>query len=260
MRVHYLQHVPFEGIGAIDDWIRARGHTLSGTRLFETPAGSVAGPAAEPGLAAGSAAEPAPTFPDPVDVDLLVVMGGPMNIYEHQAYPWLAPEKAFIAEVVRAGRAVLGICLGAQLLADVLGGAVTRGPQREIGWWPVTITPAGRAVSVFAGFPDDLTVLHWHGDTFAIPPGAVHAATSEACPNQAFALEDGRLVGLQFHLEETRESLAALVENAGNELESAAGAPWVATADALLRTDAAYEACRAWLFTLLDRMVLTVAQ
>jgi GMP synthase-like glutamine amidotransferase len=242
MRVHYLQHVPFEGIGAVDDWIRAREHTQSGTRLFEAPAGV----AADPG------------FPDPADVDLLVVMGGPMSVYEYQKYRWLTAEKTFIAEVVGAGRAVLGICLGAQLLADVLGGAVARASQREIGWWPVEITPAGRATAVFADFPDSLTVLHWHGDTFAIPPGATHAASSQACPHQAFALDDGRLVGLQFHLEETQDSLAALVVNAGDELAVGSSEPWVATADDLLREDAPYEACRARLFTLLDRMVLTV--
>jgi GMP synthase-like glutamine amidotransferase len=244
MRVHYLQHVPFEGIGAIDDWIRAGGHALSGTKLFETTAGPAAGPG----------------FPNPADVDLLVVMGGPMNVYEHEKYPWLRAEKAFIVEAVGAGRAVLGICLGAQLLADVLGGTVTRAPQREIGWWPVEITPAGRATAVFSDFPNGLTVLHWHGDTFAIPSGATNVASSQACPHQAFALDDGRLVGLQFHLEETRDSLAALVANAGDDLASDPSEPWVATADDLLREDAPYEACRALLFTMLDRMVGSVSQ
>lgn len=260
MRVHYLQHVPFEGIGAIGDWILARGHVLSGTRLFEIPAGPAAGLGPAAMTVAGSATGPSarPVWPDPAEVDLLVVMGGPMNIYEYHAYPWLAPEKAFIARTARAGRAVLGICLGAQLLADVLGGPVTRAPQREIGWWPVEITSAGRAVPVFADFPDGLSVLHWHGDTFAIPPGAIHVASSQACPHQAFALADGRLVGLQFHLEETRESLATLAENAREELESAAEDPWVATAEALLREDAPYEPCMAALFALLDRMALIV--
>ena len=107
---------------------------------------------------------------------------------------------------------MLGVCLGAQLVADVLGGQVSRGEHPEIGWYTVELTETGRAIPVFAGFPERFTALHWHGDTFAIPPGAVHVASSEACANQAFTHDGGRVVGLQFHLEETRESLALLRE------------------------------------------------
>ncbi len=133
-----------------------------------------------------------------------------MNVYEEAEYPWLAAEKAFIAAAIGAGKPVLGICLGAQLIAAVLGGTVSKGPQPEIGWYPVELTPAGRELPLFAGFPDRFTALHWHGDTFSIPPGATHVASSAACANQAFAYDGGRVVGLQFHLEETRESLAQL--------------------------------------------------
>ena len=120
MQLHYLQHVPFETIAGIGDWATSRGHTVSGTQLF------------------------AEEFTHPGDFDFLVVMGGPMNIYEEAEYPWLAEEKAFIASAVEAGKLVLGVCLGAQLVADVLGGPVTPGPQPEIGWYPVELTEAGR--------------------------------------------------------------------------------------------------------------------
>ena len=183
-----------------------------------------------------------------------MVMGGPMNIYEYNKYPWLAAEKDFIRAATEAETAVLGICRGAQLLADALGGPVTRAPRREIGWWPVTLTDAGRTIPVFADFPDRFTALHWHGDTFAIPPGATHVASSEACPNQAFALDGGRVVGLQFHLEETRTALTTLAENAAEDLVVEPPEPWVATRQAPLRADVPYEPCRGLLFSLLDRM------
>jgi GMP synthase (glutamine-hydrolysing) len=175
-----------------------------------------------------------------------------MNIYEEADYPWLAAEKTFIASTVDAGKALLGICLGAQLLADVLGGPVTKGEHREIGWFPVELTEAGRALPVFAGFPNSFPVLHWHGDTFAIPPGAAHTASSAACVNQAFAFDGGRVAGLQFHLEETRESLTDLVENARHELVDG---PWIATAAQLLAADAPFAQCHDLLFALLDEMM-----
>ena len=122
MRVHYLQHVPFEGIGAIEDWVRDRSHSLSGTEMFRW---------SEPGSKEIKRAE---------DLDFLVIMGGPMNVYQESRYPWLSMEKDLIGSVIAADKLVLGICLGAQLIADVLGGTVTKGEHREIGWyggrWP----------------------------------------------------------------------------------------------------------------------------
>ncbi len=247
MRVHYLQHVPFEGIGAIGDWVWARGHDLSATRLFRASD------------AAASVDADVPVLPAPDALDLLVVMGGPMGVYQTNEYPWLDQEKAFIKEMIDHGRAVLGICLGAQLIADVLGGSVTRNAHREIGWWPVQMTAAGRGVLVFADFPHTFTSLHWHGDTFAIPPGAVHVATSDACTNQAFALDGGRVVGLQFHLEETASSLASLVKNAGHDLVVDPTQNWVQSEHDILRWNAPYDVCRGLLFALLDRMAPTGA-
>ena len=180
MRVHWLQHANFEDLGCIAPWLAADGHSVSGTRLYagETP-------------------------PDSAAFDALIVMGGPMNIYEYDRYPWLRSEKRLIRAAVDAGKRVLGVCLGAQLLADVLGGPVTRNADSEIGWFPLSLTAAGRESALFADLPQSFTGFHWHGDTYALPPGAVCLATSEACAQQAFAL--GRQVlGLQFHLEVTR--------------------------------------------------------
>lgn len=229
MRVHYLQHVPYEGTGAIGEWAHTRGHALTGTEMFRQ------------GL------------PRPDDLDLLVVMGGPMNIYQEAEYPWLAAEKAFIAKAIDAGKAALAICLGAQLLADVLGGSVLKGEHSEIGWYPVELTEAGRALPVFTGFPARFTALHWHGDTFTIPPGAAHVASSVACASQAFAYDGGRVTGLQFHLEETRESLTQLVDNTRGELVEG---EWIVGPGELLAPDAPFAPCRELLFALLDAIVM----
>lgn len=240
MRVHYLQHVSFEGIGAIEEWTRSRGHAVSGTQMFRLPEAGSGG------------------TPQPDDLDLLVVMGGPMNIYQESRYPWLSAEKELIASVIAANKLVLGICLGAQMAANVLGGTVTKGAHREIGWYPVDLTQAARAVPVFAEFPARFSALHWHGDTFSIPPGAVRVASSEACANQAFAYNGGRVVGLQFHLEETRDSLALLVEHARAEIR-ADGEPaaerWISSEAEMLSPEAPFAPCRDLLFSLLDSMV-----
>lgn len=240
MNVHYLQHVPYEGLGSIQDWVDTRGHQLSGTPMFAEPFGTA-------GLL------------DPDGVDLLVIMGGPMSVREHDKHPYLPGEKNFIRTCISRRKAVLGICLGAQLIADVLGGEVTRAPYEEIGWHPVELTGAGRKLEVFAHFPDRFTTLQWHGDTFSIPQGATHAASSEAVTNQAFTFDDERVVGLQFHLEETRETLGELVQVAGSNLPASPDmtrAPWVSPLEDLLAPDAPFDACREMLFGLLDRIVM----
>ena len=136
-----------------------------------------------------------------------------MNIYQHERHPWLVPEKALIRAALDGGKRALGICLGAQLLADVLGGAVTRNAESEIGWFPVTLTEAGRAVSLLADLPDSFTAFHWHGDTYALPQNAESLAFSEACAQQAFSVDRGRVLGLQFHLEVTQANANVWFEN-----------------------------------------------
>jgi GMP synthase (glutamine-hydrolysing) len=175
MRVIVLQHAVGEGPGEIARWAEARGHTVSVRHLY-----------------AGDA------LPALDEFDLLVVMGGEMNIYQDRDYPWLKPERRFIAAALQAGRRVIGICLGAQLIADALGSRVTQTPLWEIGWFPVEFTPEAR--KHFPALPASATVLHWHGDTYELPRGALRLAANDACPEQGFVLA-GKCLGLQFHLE-----------------------------------------------------------
>ncbi|MBN2684890.1 MAG: type 1 glutamine amidotransferase [Pontiellaceae bacterium] len=192
MKLHYLQHVAFEGLGQIEAWAQNHDIEISCTRLF-----------------AGDALPPLEQF------DTLVIMGGPMGIYDHDEYPWLPDEKAFIKRAIDAEKPVLGICLGAQLIADVLGAKVYPGPQKEIGWFPLQ-----RTAEAPEWFPETLTAFHWHGDTFDIPDGAVRLASSAACANQGFISRD-HVIALQFHMETTPESMEALIANCAAELVDA---------------------------------------
>jgi GMP synthase-like glutamine amidotransferase len=194
LNIHCLQHVPFEGPAGIGDWVAARGHRLTTTHLYRGE-----------------------KFPDVASVDWIVVMGGPMNIYEHRFHPWLREEKEFIAEAIAQGKTALGVCLGAQLIADVCGARVYQNTEKEIGWLPVSFQGEKVVETLFPDAAREMTVFHWHGDTFDLPPNAVRLASSEGCVNQAFALGD-RVVALQFHIETTAQSVAALVEHCGNEL------------------------------------------
>jgi GMP synthase-like glutamine amidotransferase len=192
VRAHYLQHVPFESPGSILPWLEQRRASVTSTRLFE-----------------------AHTLPAVGDFDLLAVMGGPMSVNDEAGHPWLIAEKRLVRDAIDTGRAVVGVCLGAQVIASALGCRVYRNEAREIGWFPVSATPAAAAGSL--RWPDELAVFHWHGETFDLPSGAVRLASSEGCLNQAFQIGD-RVVGLQFHLEATPETVAAMVEHCRHEL------------------------------------------
>lgn len=194
MTVYYLQHVPFEGLGAIASWIRARDLAIARVALFEDQ-----------------------PLPEARETDALIVMGGPMGANDEKRYPWITGEKRFIAEVIDQGKPVLGICLGAQMIAAVLGAGVYPNTHKEIGWFEVTRTTAADQTDLAGCLPERFNAFHWHGDTFDIPGGAVHLAVSQACPNQGF-LYDQRVLGLQFHLESTRESIAALLTHCADEL------------------------------------------
>jgi GMP synthase (glutamine-hydrolysing) len=200
MHIHILQHVPFEDEGAIRGWASGKGATLSRTRLF--------------------AGDP---LPQSDRYDWLIVMGGPMGVSDHYYYPWLRDEKATIGRAIEEGKTVLGICLGAQLIAQVLGAKVYKNSHREIGWFPLELTEAGSESALFRGIPRRFTAFHWHGDAFEIPAGATHLAQTIACGNQAFSLEE-RVVGLQFHLESTGQSVENLLHNCRSEIEPG---PWM---------------------------------
>ena len=229
MHLHYIQHAPYEPPAAIADWARERGFRMSMTLAVTEE------------------------WPSLDDIDWLVIMGGSMGAYEVGVHPWLVSEKRFIRQAIDAGKAVLGVCLGGQLVADALGGEVEHNEFEEIGWFPVTLTPEMAESAVFRKLPRSFTTGLWHGDTFSIPDGAVRMASSEGCVNQAFEYAEGRVVGLQFHPEWRREDVRALFEHCGSDI--APGGPYVQTADELLgASDELFAANHELLFALLDDM------
>lgn len=190
MKAVILQHVPFEGPGSIADWLSARKAEVNTLQLY-----------------AGD------TLPAATANDLVIVMGGPMSVNDEWFHDWLSDEKLFLAQCIAAGKAVVGICLGAQLIASALGAKVGPNEHAEIGWFDIEPAPTDDTFH----FPERTTVLHWHGETFALPTGARLLARSEACRNQAFQLGE-RVIALQFHLETTPESLDEMLEACGDEL------------------------------------------
>ena len=227
MNIHYLQHVPFEGLGSMQQQLQLAGHHIQSTQLY-----------------AGQA------LPEISEVDWLIVMGGPMGIYDENQYPWLVAEKQFIRACIDAGKLVLGVCLGAQLIADVLGAAVTANPHREIGWFPIQLTGKAKALGLNSVFTEEAEVFHWHGDTFAIPSGAINIASSEACLNQGFVYKS-KVVGLQFHLETTEQSAGALISHCADELD---GSRFVQSAEDMLRQPQRFDAINRMMAALLGWM------
>jgi GMP synthase-like glutamine amidotransferase len=145
-------------------------------------------------------------------------MGGPMNIYDHENYPWLLREKQFIKTAIDTGKLVIGLCLGGQLIADVIGGEVTKNNQLEIGWFPIRFKEGLKSSAFFSFLPDEPTVFHWHGDTFSkLPENAECIAESDACENQAFIYKE-KVFGFQFHLETTEKIINDLVINCADEM------------------------------------------
>jgi GMP synthase (glutamine-hydrolysing) len=156
-------------------------------------------------------------LPEADGFDFLVIMGGPMGAGDDNRYSWLTAEKRFIEHAVHQNKTVLGICLGVQLLAVVLGARVFQNRHKEIGWFPVTFTDEGRESPIFTAIPSRLTVFHWHSDTFDRPRDAIRVAGSEACLNQAFVYGP-RVLGLQFHLEFTQSSVKELILHCAKDL------------------------------------------
>lgn len=193
-----LRHVPFEDLGLIEALLPARGLT---PHYIDVP---------KSGIDAARLA----------DAPILVVLGGPVGVYEEAAYPFLKDEIALLEKRLARNLPTLGICLGCQLMARALGARVYPGHSKEIGWSRVSLTEPGRR-SALGALGDGATVLHWHGDTFDLPEGARHLARSLLYPNQAF--DFGASLALQFHLEATDLGLEAWFVGHALEISSVAG-------------------------------------
>ncbi|MGI4875694.1 MAG: type 1 glutamine amidotransferase [Janthinobacterium lividum] len=195
MRWHCLYHRPEQGPGYAADWLAAHGHPLTYTRLFE----------------------PEPVFPALGEFDGLLVLGGEMSVYDEDYLPWLREEKAFLQQTLRAGKLTLAIGLGAQLLAQALGGEVHPNPEPEFGFWTVRFAAKALAHPLLRSWPDKAAVLHWHFDTFTVPPGALRVGMSAGCAVQGFVWGDG-VIGLQFHPEMSEELVEQLLAAEDHDL------------------------------------------
>ncbi len=195
MNLHYFQHVPFEDPAYVLEWAaRQENITLSKTALYDEH-----------------------ELPAQESIDALLVMGGPMSVHDREQYGWLNKEMRFIEEAMKAEIPVLGICLGAQLIATICGAPVRKNREKEIGWFPVTLSEAASLDPVFHQLPTTYPAFHWHGETFDIPAGATLQASSDACVNQAFSI-DSTTLALQYHLESTPTSVENLIVNCAGEI------------------------------------------
>ncbi len=223
MRVYVLQHVPFEELGNIQPWLAQHNAEVHYCRLY--------------------ANEP---LPDVNETDLLVVLGGPMSVNDESHYPWLVAEKAFLAQAIAAEKPIVGICLGAQLIASCQGARIYSNYAKEIGWFDITAVAApGDVLSL----PASMHVFHWHGETFELPAKAVLLASRVACNNQIFQLGQ-RVIGLQCHLETTAENARSMVLHCADELT---GGSFIQDADTILSaSEAQYQQLSQLMTLVLD--------
>lgn len=227
MRVHYLQHAPFEGLGHIEHWLDRKQYSVSSTKLYMGQA-----------------------LPTLDKFDALIVMGGPMGIYDDTQHPWLIEERSYIKSAIDEGKTTLGVCLGAQLVADALGASIYANTEKEIGWFTVRKTSNANH-SVFGDtLPQNFTAFHWHGDTFDLPAGGIPLLSSDACRNQAFSFND-RVLALQFHMEFTAEMSKDWV-NAGRH-ELTAG-KYIQSSEKITETDDHYNDMHRLLENLLEQL------
>lgn len=196
MNIHCLVHSELPGDTLLPEWAALRGHAWHRTLVPR-----------------------AARLPQPAEADCLVVLGGPMSAWEEQRFPWLRDEKRLIERFLRADRPVIGICLGAQLLAAVLGARTYAGPHQEIGWFAVESTAEFRASTLGTLLPERFETFLWHGDSFELPRGALRIGRSAAFENQGFV--HGRALALQFHLEVRPAWVRALAERDGEQLIAA---------------------------------------
>ena len=192
MRMAVLQHVEFEEPAGVADWAAGRGVARRIFHLYRDP-----------------------TLPSLSDFDMMTVMGGPMSANDEVRFEWLGTEIALVRAAIAAGKTVVGICLGAQIIAKAMGARVYPGRAKEIGWFPVRRTAGSHPF--FDGLPETFTPFHWHGETFDLPREATLLASSKITEKQAFAVGQ-HVLGLQFHMEATEESVHALLKAAAHEI------------------------------------------
>ncbi len=195
-KIYVLQHHPVENLGNIADALEGAALAWQYVRIFDGQS--------VPQNMKGAGG--------------LIVMGGPMGVYQTDRYPFLRDEMALIHDAIADNRPVLGVCLGAQIVAAALGAKVERNPAgKEIGWHPITLAAAAKDDRLMRGLPASLTPFHWHGDIFELPAGAVSLASSEKTPCQAFRHGD-KTYAFQFHFEVTGESIRAMADAFSKEL------------------------------------------
>ncbi len=200
MKVLIIKHIGIEGPGLIEFYFRKENITYQIINL-----------------------EKGDPFPKLDHLSLIILLGGPMNVYEEDRYPFLKEEDLFIKEAIERRKSILGICLGAQLIAKALGAKVFKAPIKEIGWYDVSLTRIGLRDSLFSNIPKIFSVFQWHEDTFDIPKGAKLIATSSAVPHQAFRYGNNAY-GLQFHLEVTKEMIQEWMKTYEEELQGSPNA------------------------------------
>lgn len=210
MRVHYLLHASFERLGAIEGWLEKNQYKATGTHTYKGE-----------------------KLPAVSEFDLLIIMGGPQCTVHLERYPYLQEEVALAKEAIQANKAVIGICLGAQLISVALGAKPEHSPNKEIGIYPVMRTAEAETDAIFKQFPPQFDVMHWHNDMPGLAPEAVLLASSAGCPRQAFRYGD-RVYGFQFHMELTPELIQKMAEHCAEDLEPA---QYVQSADILLQQD-----------------------
>jgi GMP synthase (glutamine-hydrolysing) len=194
-QVLVLQHARSEGLGTIEDALRRFAHPFKYLRTFEGE-----------------------TVPKNTgNFRGLVIMGGPMGVYEYDKYPFLKDEMKLIESFLKEGKPILGVCLGSQLLASTLGAEVKKGPRKEIGWYPVQLNANAAEDRLCKGQPSSFTAFHWHGDIFNLPTNAVPLASSDLTALQAFRHGEN-VYGFLFHMEVTQEQIETMLREFSDEI------------------------------------------
>lgn len=209
------------------DWAAERGFPVSITEVYKHEA-----------------------LPSADSFDWLVIMGGGMSVNDEDMYAWLQPEKQFVKAAIDAGKTVIGICLGSQMIANVLGKKVYKNAAKEIGWYPVSLTKnAPESTAISPQWNNEL-FFHWHGETFDLPDGAVHLAFSVGCVNQAYRIGQ-KIWGFQFHPETNYQTLEQMVSSGGRELVKD---KYVMTAEEILNAKSQIEITKPLYYGLLDQL------